>query len=228
MTGRLREGGSTISQQLAKTSFTGGERTMGRKAQEALITLWLEARLSKEDILSRYISNVYFGNNIHGLRAAARFYFNAVPERLTLSQAAMLAGLVNAPNRLAPNRNLAGAQARARLVLRAMTDLEFISEARYANVQPARLSLAPGDDLRPAPISLTGSCRASSRPKGTMASARSRPRSRQHPARSPSGPFAVRHRHPPGRLGGNAHGRPDRRRCRRHAIMRAARSTARR
>jgi len=145
--GRLREGGSTISQQLAKTSFTGGERTMGRKAQEALITLWLEARLSKEEILSRYISNVYFGNNIYGLRAAARFYFNTVPEQLTLPQAAMLAGLVNAPNRLAPNRNLAGAQARGRLVLRAMTDLGFISEERLAAIQPARLNLAPSDNV---------------------------------------------------------------------------------
>ena len=145
--GRVREGGSTISQQLAKTSFTGGDRTWGRKAQEALITLWLEARLSKEEILSRYISNVYFGNNIYGLRAAARFYFNTVPERLTLPQAAMLAGLVNAPNRLAPNRNLEGAQQRAGLVLRAMTDLGFISEERLASLQPARLNMAPGDNV---------------------------------------------------------------------------------
>lgn len=145
--GHVREGGSTISQQLAKTSFTGGERTVGRKAQEALITLWLEARLTKEEILSRYISNVYFGNNIYGLRAAARFYFNTTPERLTLAQAAMLAGLVNAPNRLAPNRNLAEAQARSRLVLRAMTDLGFISEDRLASIQPARLNLAPGDNV---------------------------------------------------------------------------------
>jgi penicillin-binding protein 1A len=145
--GRLREGGSTISQQLAKTSFTGGERTMGRKAQEALITLWLEARLSKEEILSRYLSNVYFGNNIYGLRAAARFYFNTVPEQLSLPQAAMLAGLVNAPNRLAPNRNLAGAQARGRLVLRAMTDIGFISEEKYASTAPARLNLAPSDNV---------------------------------------------------------------------------------
>ena len=145
--GQVREGGSTISQQLAKTSFTGGERTLGRKAQEALITLWLEARLSKEEILSRYISNVYFGNNIYGLRAAAHFYFNTAPEHLTLAQAALLAGLVNAPNRLAPNRNLAGAQARARLVLRAMTDLGFISEERLASIQPARLNLAPGDNV---------------------------------------------------------------------------------
>ena len=145
--GRVREGGSTISQQLAKTSFTGGERTLGRKAQEALITLWLEARLSKEEILSRYISNVYFGNNIYGLRAAARFYFNIAPEQLSLAQAAMLAGLVNAPNRLAPNRNLPGAQERGRLVLRAMSELGFIDEDRLARVQPARLNLAPGDNV---------------------------------------------------------------------------------
>ncbi|MEA3031495.1 MAG: penicillin-binding protein [Sphingomonadales bacterium] len=145
--GRVREGGSTISQQLAKTSFTGGERTMGRKAQEALITLWLEARLSKEEILSRYLSNVYFGNNLYGLRAAAHFYFNTGAERLTLAQAAMLAGLVNAPNRLAPNRNLAGAQRRARLVLRVMADIGYISEERFAATRPARLQLAPGDNV---------------------------------------------------------------------------------
>ncbi|HEV2818277.1 MAG TPA: transglycosylase domain-containing protein [Allosphingosinicella sp.] len=145
--GRVREGGSTISQQLAKTSFTGGERTWGRKAQEALITLWLEARLSKEEILSRYLSNVYFGNNIYGLSAAARFYFNTDPQRLTLAQAAMLAGLVNAPNRLAPNRNLAGARQRARLVLRAMAEIGFLSEAELGRARPARLRLAPGDNV---------------------------------------------------------------------------------
>jgi len=145
--GRVREGGSTISQQLAKTSFTGGDRTIGRKAQEALITLWLEARLSKAEILSRYLSNVYFGNNIYGLSAAARFYFNVAPEQLTLAQAALLAGLVNAPNRLAPNRNLAGAQRRARLVLRTMADIGFIGESEYRRTGPARLRLAPSDNL---------------------------------------------------------------------------------
>ena len=143
--GRVTEGGSTISQQLAKTSFTGGERTMGRKVQEALITVWLEAWLSKEDILSRYLSNVSFGNNVYGLRAAARFYFSVEPERLTLSQAAMLAGLVQAPNRLAPDRNLGGAQRRAALVLRAMADVGFVSEAEARRAAPARLRLAPRD-----------------------------------------------------------------------------------
>jgi len=145
--GRVREGGSTISQQLAKTSFTGGDRTWGRKAQEALITLWLEARLSKEEILSRYLSNVYFGNNIYGLSAAAHFYFNTDPQHLTLAQSAMLAGLVNAPNRLAPNRNLAGARQRARLVLRAMAEIGYIGEAELARARPARLRLAPGDNV---------------------------------------------------------------------------------
>ena len=143
--GRVTEGGSTISQQLAKTSFTGGERTLGRKVQEALITLWLETWLSKEEILSRYLSNVYFGNNVYGLRAAARFYFSTEPERLTLSQATMLAGLVQAPNRLAPDRNLAGAQRRAALVLQAMTDVGFVSAAESRRTSPARLRLAPRD-----------------------------------------------------------------------------------
>ena len=113
--GRVREGGSTISQQLAKTSFLSPARTPTRKAQEALIALWLEAWLSKEEILSRYLSNVYFGDNVYGLRAAARHYFNVAPEDLTLEQSAMLAAVVNAPSRLAPTENLAGARDRARL-----------------------------------------------------------------------------------------------------------------
>ena len=104
--GPVREGGSTITQQLAKTSFLSPDRTYVRKAQEALIALWLEAWLSKEEILSRYLSNVYFGDNIYGLRAAARHYFNVPPEELTLEQSAMLAAVVNAPSRLAPTENL--------------------------------------------------------------------------------------------------------------------------
>jgi penicillin-binding protein 1A len=145
--GGLREGGSTISQQLAKTSFTGGDRTMARKAQEALITLWLEAWLSKEDILSRYLSNVYFGNNVYGLRAAAHFYFSVEPEDLTLSQASLLAGLVNAPNRLAPNRHLADARRRAALVLGTMEEAGFITERERRRARPARLRLAPRSDV---------------------------------------------------------------------------------
>ena len=145
--GRVREGGSTISQQLAKTSFLSPARTPTRKAQEALIALWLEAWLSKEEILSRYLSNVYFGDNVYGLRAAARHYFNVDPEDLTLEQSAMLAAVVNAPSRLAPTENLDGARARARRVLRTMVEAGFISEARKAEARPARVRRGPEDDV---------------------------------------------------------------------------------
>src|SRR5437868_7386397 len=142
------QGGSTITQQLAKTSFLSPDRTWTRKAQEAFIALWLEARLTKNQILSRYLSNVYFGDNVYGLRAAARHYFNVDPEDLSLSQAAMLAGVVNIPSRLAPTTNLGAAQRRSLLVLNAMVDCGFITEAQAvaARRRPARVNLGPRDD----------------------------------------------------------------------------------
>jgi penicillin-binding protein 1A len=145
--GHVREGGSTISQQLAKTSFLSPDRTPSRKIQEALIALWLEAWLSKEEILSRYLSNVYFGDNIYGLRAAARHYFNVDPEHLTLAQAAMLAGVVNAPSRLAPTTNLAAARERASRVLQAMREIGYIDQAELAAARPARVRRGPRDDV---------------------------------------------------------------------------------
>jgi penicillin-binding protein 1A len=122
------QGGSTITQQLAKMTFLSPERNMGRKAREMLIAFWLEGWLTKDQILERYLSNAYFGDNMYGLRAASLRYFNRQPERLTLAQGAMLAGLVQAPSRLAPSRNLPGAQARSRLVLGAMAQAGFITE----------------------------------------------------------------------------------------------------
>ncbi len=113
MTGGMTQGGSTITQQLAKNSFLTPERSISRKAREMLIAFWLEAWLSKDEILERYLSNVYFGDNVYGLRAASLHYFYRQPERLTLSQASMLAGLVQAPSRLAPTQNEAGARKRA-------------------------------------------------------------------------------------------------------------------
>ena len=115
--GGVRQGGSTITQQLAKTSFLSSDRSYRRKAQEVIIAFWLEGWLTKDEILSRYLSSVYFGDGVYGLRAASRHYFNRRPERLTLAQSAMLAGMVQAPSRLAPTRNLAAAQKRSRLVL---------------------------------------------------------------------------------------------------------------
>src|SRR3712207_4263154 len=107
--GEVREGGSTITQQLAKLAFLSSDRTAARKLREILIAFWLEVNLSKDEILSRYLSSVYFGDNVYGLRAAARHYFDKAPESLSVAEAAMLAGLVKAPSRLAPTSNLKGA-----------------------------------------------------------------------------------------------------------------------
>ena len=128
--GGVRQGGSTITQQLAKTSFLSSDRSLKRKAQEVIISFWLEAWLTKDEILSRYLSSIYFGDGVYGLRAAAKHYFNRSPDNLTLAQSAMLAGLVQAPSRLAPTRNLKLAQKRSRLVLAAMADTGVISPAR--------------------------------------------------------------------------------------------------
>ena len=136
--GGVRQGGSTLTQQLAKTSFLSSDRSYKRKAQEVIIAFWLEAWLTKDDILSRYLSSVYFGDGVYGLRAASNHYFDRAPERLTLAQSAMLAGMVQAPSRLAPTRNLAGAQKRSRLVLQEMADTGVISLSRARSTTSAR------------------------------------------------------------------------------------------
>ena len=136
--GGVRQGGSTITQQLAKTSFLSSDRSLKRKAQEVIISFWLEAWLTKDEILSRYLSSIYFGDGVYGLRAASKHYFGRSPERLTLAQSAMLAGVVQAPSRLAPTRNLALARKRAQMVLGAMAETGVISEARSNAVVAAR------------------------------------------------------------------------------------------
>ncbi|MCJ7421834.1 transglycosylase domain-containing protein [Sphingomicrobium astaxanthinifaciens] len=137
--GGVRQGGSTITQQLAKTAFLDGERTLTRKAREAVIAFWLEGWLTKDEILSRYLSSIYFGDGVYGLRAAARHYFDRAPEKLTLAESAMLAGMVKAPSRLAPTRDLAGAQERSRLVLQAMAEMGSLAPAEASATPPARL-----------------------------------------------------------------------------------------
>ena len=144
------QGGSTITQQLAKGVFLSSDRTFGRKAREALIAFWLEAWLTKDQIFERYLSNVYFGDNVYGLRAASLHYFGRQPERLTIPQAAMLAGLLKAPSRLAPTANLKGARERAALVTQAMVDAGYISKAERNGLRPARL------DVRETPDPTTG------------------------------------------------------------------------
>jgi penicillin-binding protein 1A len=143
----ITQGGSTITQQLAKFTFLTPERSLTRKAREMLIAFWLEGRLTKDEILERYLSNVYFGDNVYGLRAASLHYFYRQPERLTLSQASMLAGLVQAPSRLAPTKNPERAAKRAKLVLRAMVANGVITQAKADSTPVARLDVRVRDSL---------------------------------------------------------------------------------
>ncbi len=140
--GGIVQGGSTITQQLAKTSFLTHERNLRRKAQEMIIALWLETWLTKDEILSRYLSSVYFGEGAYGLRAASRTYFDREPENLTVAQAAMLAGIIKAPSAMAPSRHLKRAQERSKIVLQAMVDNGKLTAREASRVRPA--SYIPG------------------------------------------------------------------------------------
>jgi penicillin-binding protein 1A len=137
----ITQGGSTITQQLAKFTFLTPERSLTRKGREMLIAFWLEGRLTKDEVLGRYLSNVYFGDNVYGLRAASLHYFYRQPENLTLSQSVMLAGLVQAPSRLAPTKNPKLAAKRAKLVLNAMVANGVLTEARANAVPIAKLDV---------------------------------------------------------------------------------------
>jgi penicillin-binding protein 1A len=125
----VSQGGSTLTQQLAKNLFLTQERTVQRKLQEVELALWLERKHSKAEILELYLNRVYFGSGAYGVEAAAQRYFGKSAKNVTLPEAAMLAGLVKSPTRLAPNRNPEGAEKRAQTVLTSMADAKFITEA---------------------------------------------------------------------------------------------------
>ncbi|VIO80790.1 Penicillin-binding protein 2D [Bradyrhizobium ivorense] len=141
----VSQGGSTLTQQLAKNLFLTQERTMARKLQEAELAIWLERKHSKNEILELYLNRVYFGSGAYGVEAAAQRYFGKSAKNVTVAEAATLAGLVKSPSRLAPNRNPEGAEQRAQIVLAAMADAKFITEAQAKasigqpsiNVKPA-------------------------------------------------------------------------------------------
>jgi penicillin-binding protein 1A len=143
--GSTREGGSTITQQLARMTYLSPERTIKRKVQEAIFAMWMERTLGKEEILSRYLNTAYFGAGVYGVDAAAKRYFGKTAKELSLNESAMLAGLVRAPSALAPTRNLEGARQRAALVLKAMVETGAISrqQADDARRQPATLRVPP-------------------------------------------------------------------------------------
>ncbi len=143
----VSQGGSTLTQQLAKNLFLTQERTITRKLQEVVLAFWLERKFSKQQILELYLNRVYFGAGAYGVEAAAQRYFGKSARQVTVAEAALLAGLVKSPSRLAPTRNPDGAERRAQVVLVAMADAGFITE-RMAQLaishSPRILKQTPG------------------------------------------------------------------------------------
>ncbi len=128
--GGVRQGGSSITQQLAKNLFLSNERSISRKIKEAYLALWLEHHLTKKQILSLYLDRAYMGGGAFGVQAAAQHYFGKSARDITLPEAAMLAGLFKAPTKFSPNVNLAAARARANDVLSNLVDAGFMTEGQ--------------------------------------------------------------------------------------------------
>ena len=139
------QGGSTITQQLAKNLFLSNERTFERKIKEAFLALWLETRLPKREILKLYLDRAYMGGGAFGVQAAAEFYFGKSIRDISLAEAAMLAGLFKAPTKYAPHINLPAARARANDVLSNMVDAGFVTEGQ---VDAARRNPATAVDRK--------------------------------------------------------------------------------
>ena len=128
--GGVVQGGSTITQQLAKNLFLNNERTIERKVKEAFLAIWLETRLTKNEILKLYLDRAYMGGGAFGVDAAAQYYFNKSARDVNLAEAAMLAGLFKAPTKFAPHINLPAARARANVVLDNLVEAGFMTEGQ--------------------------------------------------------------------------------------------------
>jgi penicillin-binding protein 1A len=135
----LVQGGSTITQQLAKNLFLSQERTLKRKLQEAMLAIWLEYKLTKDEILASYMNRVYLGAGTYGVEAASRVYFQKSASNLTLQQTAILAGLLKAPSRYSPLSNPAESETRAKVVLAAMVDAGYITSKEAARASRIKL-----------------------------------------------------------------------------------------
>jgi penicillin-binding protein 1A len=144
-TGSWRQGGSTITQQLARNIFLTNSRTFGRKVKEGVLALALERKFSKDQILELYLNRVYFGGGAYGIDAASRTFFGHGAERLSLGEAAIIAGLVKAPSNYSPTADVEAARGRAGVVLNSMVENGFLSSAAAARVDPAaiRVQAAP-------------------------------------------------------------------------------------
>jgi penicillin-binding protein 1A len=145
------QGGSTITQQYVKSAYTGGERTIARKIREGVLARQLSRSSEKEEILFKYLSSIYLGEGAYGVGAASETYFRKPVNDLTLSEAALLAGLIPAPSRLEPRGNQGAAEAKRRHVLDRMLELGFISSDEHAKASQERVWLAANGPLTDRP-----------------------------------------------------------------------------
>ena len=148
--GQTVEGGSTITQQYVKNAYLSGERTMSRKLREAVLATQLERRMTKEQILFNYLNTVYFGAGTYGAGAAAASYFGKPLKALTLSESAVLAGLIPAPTDFSPRVSPKESEKRRRLVLDAMLEQGLITPAQFDEAHPAKVWLL-SDGPAPSP-----------------------------------------------------------------------------
>ena len=145
------QGGSTLTQQLAKNLFLSPERSITRKIKEVFLSFWLESRLTKREILKLYLDRAYMGGGAHGVEAASQFYFGKSVREISMAEAAMLAGLFKAPTKFAPHINLAASRARANEVLSNLVEAGFytsgqVYEARLNPAQPIETRTAKSPD----------------------------------------------------------------------------------
>lgn len=140
-TGQWLQGGSTITQQLARNIFLTNNRTFGRKIKEAILALALERKFSKDQILELYLNRVYFGGGAYGIDAASRRFFGHSADHLSLGEASIIAGLVKAPSNYAPTADAEAARDRSEVVLNAMVDSGFITAGQAASVDPAKIRI---------------------------------------------------------------------------------------
>lgn len=140
--GRFAQGGSTLTQQLAKNLFLSSERTLGRKIEELVLAIWLEVRLSKRDILELYLNQVYFGGGAYGIEAAAHRYFDKSASELNVTEAALIAGLLKAPSKYSPAASPGAARARGRTVLKKMLEAGLLSQEDERKALRQRIQFA--------------------------------------------------------------------------------------
>src|SRR5918998_1050707 len=144
--GHWRQGGSTITQQLARNIFLTNTRTFGRKLKEMVLALAIERKFSKNQILELYLNRVYFGGGAYGIDAASRRFFGHSAQDLTLSEAAIIAGLVKAPSNYSPTADAEAAKSRAGVVIELMRENETITAAQAPGSDPREVQLVPNPE----------------------------------------------------------------------------------